>query len=71
MFYSIHSLPELWQAASHFNPFFYMVDGFRYGFFGVVRRVALAAAWRWSRRALSSYRCLALLLLKSGYKLRH
>ena len=33
VFYSIHALPELWQAISHFNPFFYMVDGFRYGFF--------------------------------------
>ncbi len=34
VFYSIHSLPEVWQAVSHFNPFFYMIDGFRYGFFG-------------------------------------
>ena len=35
VFYSIHSLPPFWQAVSHFNPFFYMIDGFRYGFFGV------------------------------------
>ena len=34
VFYSIHSLPEFWQGVSHFNPFFYMIDGFRYGFFG-------------------------------------
>jgi ABC-2 type transport system permease protein len=33
VFYSIHDLPEIWQVFSHFNPFFYMVDGFRYGFF--------------------------------------
>ncbi|MDX1347373.1 MAG: ABC transporter permease [Thiomicrorhabdus chilensis] len=33
VFYSIHALPEVWQDVSHFNPFFYMVDGFRYGFF--------------------------------------
>jgi len=33
VFYSIHALPETWQTVSHFNPFFYMVDGFRYGFF--------------------------------------
>lgn len=33
VFYSIKALPEFWQQASHFNPFFYMVDGFRYGFF--------------------------------------
>jgi len=33
VFYSIHALPDFWQQASHFNPFFYMVDGFRFGFF--------------------------------------
>jgi ABC-2 type transport system permease protein len=35
VFYSIHSLPPFWQQVSHLNPFFYMIDGFRYGFFGV------------------------------------
>src|SRR5678816_127496 len=49
VFYSIHSLPPVWQAASHFNPFFYMIDGFRYGFFGLsdvapVLSLALVAA---------------------------
>ncbi len=34
VFYSIHSLPAVWQKVSHLNPFFYMIDGFRYGFFG-------------------------------------
>ena len=34
VFYSIHSLPDFWQKVSHLNPFFYMIDGFRYGFFG-------------------------------------
>lgn len=33
VFYSIHQLPPFWREASHLNPFFYMVDGFRYGFF--------------------------------------
>ena len=33
VFYSIHSLPGFWQSVSHLNPFFYMIDGFRYGFF--------------------------------------
>ncbi len=33
VFYSIHSLPDFWQKVSHLNPFFYMIDGFRYGFF--------------------------------------
>jgi ABC-2 type transport system permease protein len=35
VFYSIHSLPPIWQTVSRFNPFFYMIDGFRFGFFGV------------------------------------
>ena len=34
VFYSIHSLPPFWLTVSHLNPFFYMIDGFRYGFFG-------------------------------------
>lgn len=34
VFYSIHSLPPIWAELSRFNPFFYMVDGFRYGFLG-------------------------------------
>lgn len=34
VFYSTHSLPPFWRHASHLNPFFYMIDGFRYGFFG-------------------------------------
>lgn len=33
VFYSIHSLPDFWKTMSGFNPFFYMIDGFRYGFF--------------------------------------
>ena len=33
-FYSTNSLPEFWQKVSHFNPFFYMIDGFRYGLTG-------------------------------------
>jgi ABC-2 type transport system permease protein len=35
VFYSVHGLPPFWQAVSHLNPFFYMIDGFRYGFFAV------------------------------------
>ena len=34
VFYSIHSLPPFWLTLSRFNPFFYMIDGFRFGFFG-------------------------------------
>ncbi len=33
-FYSVDSLPDTWQGIAYFNPFFYMIDGFRYGFIG-------------------------------------
>jgi ABC-2 type transport system permease protein len=70
VFYSIHSLPPFWQQLSNYNPVFYMIDGFRYGFFGVadvdpwlsfavVMPVALVLAG------------FALQLIRSGYKLRH
>jgi ABC-2 type transport system permease protein len=70
VFYSIHSLPEFWLDLSHANPFFYMIDGFRYGFFGL-SDVAPAASLAVVSASLVavSFACLA--LLKSGYKLRH
>ena len=70
VFYSIHSLPEFWLKLSHANPFFYMIDGFRYGFFGL-SDVAPAASLAVVSASLVavSFACLA--LLKSGYKLRH
>jgi ABC-2 type transport system permease protein len=69
VFYSVKSLPPVWQAVSHLNPFFYMIDGFRRGFFGasdispwlsllIVGGSFLATA------------AVALRLLASGYKLR-
>ena len=69
VFYSIHSLPAAWQAASHLNPFFYMIDGFRYGFFGFsdFPPFASLAVVAVSFVLLSGA---ALLLLRSGYKLR-
>jgi ABC-2 type transport system permease protein len=70
VFYSIHSLPPFWQAVSHLNPFFYMIDGFRYGFFGQsdvnpLVSVAIVAAF------LVVLAFLAIRLLRSGYRLRH
>jgi ABC-2 type transport system permease protein len=69
VFYSIHSLPPAWQVVSHFNPFFYMIDGFRYGFFGV----SDFSPWN----SLAIITCffiavsvIALRLLQKGYKLR-
>ncbi len=70
VFYSIHSLPAFWQAVSHYNPVFYMIDGFRYGFFGV----SDVDPWHALAVVLP---CLAVLagatlhLLGAGYKLRH
>jgi ABC-2 type transport system permease protein len=70
VFYSVKSLPAMWQAVSHLNPFFYMIDGFRRGFFGssdVSPWLSLAIVGT-SFVAVSA---LALRLLASGYKLRH
>ena len=69
VFYSIHSLPEFWQKASHLNPFFYMIDGFRYGFFGVSDTspwLSLALVVL----ALAVVSAVALHLLRTGYKIR-
>lgn len=70
VFYSIHSLPSGWQYLSHLNPFFYIVDGLRYGFLGtsdispyfslgVVISCLIVISW------------LTVWMLKSGYKIRH
>ncbi|MDP4301529.1 ABC transporter permease [Leptothrix discophora] len=70
VFYSIHSLPAFWQAASHLNPFFYMIDGFRHGFFGVSDVSPwLSLAVVGGSLAIVATVCLR--LLASGYKLRH
>ena len=69
VFYSIQSLPPFWQAVSHLNPFFYMIDGFRYGFFGQsdvspwLSLGIVAGAW-------AAVSLLALHLLRTGYKIR-
>lgn len=70
VFYSIHSLPPFWQAVSHINPFFYMIDGFRFGFFGQsdvspYLSLSIVAA------ALFALSLITLALLRRGYKLRH
>ena len=70
VFYSIHSLPAFWQQVSRYNPFFYMVDGFRYGFHGV-SDVAPLASLSVSGAFLAVLTAVTLVLLKSGYRLRH
>jgi ABC-2 type transport system permease protein len=70
VFYSIHTLPSVWQTISHFNPFFYMIDGFRYGFFGV----SDVSPWM-SLLVVGGFfiaiSIAALRMLQTGYKLRH
>jgi ABC-2 type transport system permease protein len=70
VFYSVQSLPPFWQAASHFNPFFYAIDGFRYAFFGQ----ADVSPWTSLAIAGAAFCALSwstLRLLQRGYKLRH
>ena len=70
VFYSIHSLPPIWQKISQLNPFFYMIDGFRFGFFGksdvspyfslvIVALFFIALSF------------ITIRMLKSGFKLRN
>jgi ABC-2 type transport system permease protein len=70
VFYSIHSLPPFWQAVSRFNPFFYMIDGFRYGFFGQsdVNPLISFSIVAVFFLLLAGF---AIRMLKSGYKLRY
>ncbi len=69
VFYSIHSLPPFWQTVSHLNPFFYMIDGFRYGFFGV----SDVSPWTSLAVVGTAFILVAALvvhLLRIGYKIR-
>ena len=70
VFYSIHSLPPFWQAVSRANPVFYLIDGFRYAFVGQ----SDTDPWLGLLVAGASFvaiSALTLMLLRSGYKLRH
>ena len=69
VFYSIHSLPPFWQKLSHLNPFFYMIDGFRYGFFGQ-SDVSPWTSLMVVSAALLVVSATAIQLLKTGYKIR-
>ena len=69
VFYSVQSLPGFWQELSRLNPVFYLIDGFRYGFFAV----SDASPWLSFGIALCFTVCISLLsfvLLVRGYKLR-
>ena len=70
VFYSIHSLPYFWQKATHFNPFFYMIDGFRYGFFGI-SDVSPWLSFSVVTTALVVVSVIVMTLLARGYKMRY
>lgn len=70
VFYTIHSLPIGWQYLSHLNPFFYMIDGFRYGFFGV-SDISPYISLMIVAICLMVISLLAIRMLKIGYKLRY
>jgi ABC-2 type transport system permease protein len=70
VFYSTHTLPPVWREVSRLNPFFYMIDGFRYGFFGlsdIDPLVSLAIVGGF----FVVLAAVAMRLLATGYKLRH
>lgn len=69
VFYSVHALPPLWFAASHLNPFFYMIDGFRYGFFGHAD-VPIWQSLLWSTGFFGVCAAVCLWMLFTGYKLK-
>jgi ABC-2 type transport system permease protein len=69
VFYSIHSLPPFWQTVSHLNPFFYMIDGFRYGFFSV-SDVSPWLSLSIVSIALLVVSAVAVNMLRTGYKIR-
>ena len=70
VFYSMHTLPPFWQAISKLNPFFYAIDGFRYGFFGQ-SDISPWTSLAFATAALAALSWATLGLLRRGYKLRH
>lgn len=70
VFYSIHSLPPFWQRLSHYNPVFYMIDGFRFGFFGV-SDVLPATSLTVVGVSFLVVGAITLAMVRSGYKLRY
>lgn len=69
VFYSVESLPSPWKNISFFNPFFYLVDGFRQGFFGTGASDASLALVIVSTTALISASAAAVLVAR-GWRIR-
>ena len=69
VFYSIKSLPPIWYELSKWNPFFYMIDGFRYGFFGQSDQPILLSFFAMLIAAIV-LTVICVWMFRSGYKLR-
>jgi ABC-2 type transport system permease protein len=69
VFYSVHARPQFWHTIAHLDPFFYMIDGFRYGFFGAAD-VPIWLSLVWIGGFLLSVSTVCLWMLATGYKLR-
>jgi ABC-2 type transport system permease protein len=69
VFYSIQDLSPFWQQLSVWNPVFYLIDGFRYGFLGVSDVSHLQSLWI-ALLFLLGLSLLTVMMLRSGYKLR-
>ena len=69
VFYSINSLPPFWAGLSKWNPFFYMIDGFRYGFFGQSDQPVMLSFFA-MMMAATVLTTACMWMLRSGYKLR-
>lgn len=68
-FFSINRFPDLLQNINQFNPFFYLIDGFRYGITGLSEGSLFMGFWAVSGVNLTLF-LMCLLLIKSGYKLK-
>ena len=69
-FYNVDSLPTMWQGLAHYNPFFYMIDGFRYGFIGQAdSNLVLGALILLTGNIVLALACW--LMVCSGYKVKN
>lgn len=69
VFYSVHALPPFWYHASHLNPFFYLIDGFRYGFFGTAD-VPIWQSLAWGAGFFTLVTAICLWMLVTGYRMK-
>ncbi len=68
-FYLVENLPEPFRTASHWNPFFYLIDGFRYGFIGKAEsNLAIGAALTAALVLATGWVCLW--MFRTGYKIK-